>query len=200
MTGYYVINLDDFIEVLGEVDVKERLLEYSCEKNKDVEYFLRNKAIEFSKQGLSKTYLVFTSYKGIEVLVGYFTISVKTLIVSKKALSNSLRTRIRKFAQVDKDNYILSANLIAQLGKNDFNDYGKLITGDELLSLAMDFVNKIKSLVGLKVVYLECEDKTKLIDFYKENGFVEFNRRKKDKDEVGRIESLLLVQMMRYLE
>ena len=47
------------LETLGEDRVKSILANFSCEVNKDVEYFLRQKAVEFAKQGLSETQLVY---------------------------------------------------------------------------------------------------------------------------------------------
>lgn len=79
MTGYGLVNLKEMIEEVGEDRVKEILSAFSCPLNKDVEFFLHNKAIEFAKQGIAQTQLVFTSYKGEPVLVGYFTLSNKVL-------------------------------------------------------------------------------------------------------------------------
>jgi len=63
MTGYIQVNLKDMINNLGEDKVKDILSNFSCPLNKDVELFLKHKSIEFSKQGIAVTYLVFTSYK-----------------------------------------------------------------------------------------------------------------------------------------
>ena len=48
--GYKIINLKDIYNNLGEERTKEILSDYKCELNKDVEYFLKERAIEFSKQ------------------------------------------------------------------------------------------------------------------------------------------------------
>lgn len=96
--------------------------------------------------------------------------------------------------------YIMSAPLIAQLGKNFNKGYNKLITGDELLKLACDKVKSIQTDVGGKFVYLECEDKPQLIDFYTSNGFVNFGKRNLDKDETDVMSGGYLVQMLRYLK
>jgi len=53
--------------------------------------------------------------------------------------------------------------------------------------------------VGGKIVYLECEDKPKLKDFYTENGFVVFGERKLDRDEMDDFEDTYLIQMLKYL-
>jgi hypothetical protein len=87
MAGYTQINLTDMICELGEDRVKTILSNFSCPRNPDIEYFLKNKAIEFSKQGLASTYLVFVSFKKSPMLVGYYTISQKTINIKKSVLS-----------------------------------------------------------------------------------------------------------------
>lgn len=95
--------------------------------------------------------------------------------------------------------YILSAPLIGQLAKNYKYKCENLITGDELLKFACDKVKAIQGEIGGKVVYLECEDKQNLIQFYESNGFVCFGKRRLDKDELGLMEGEYLVQLLKYL-
>ena len=204
MTGYRVVNLGAMIEELGEDTVKSVLSDFSCPLNPDVEYFLSKKAIDFAKQRWAQTHLVFASYKGEWVLVGYFALANKYIRISAKYLgkaSGTLRRRITKFATFDRElkAYILAAPLIAQLGKNYRNGYDKLITGDELLSEACDKISKVQFDVGGKFAYLECEDKPKLTDFYSRNGFCEFDFRKLDPDETDKLEGEYLVQMLKYI-
>ena len=90
--------------------------------NKDVETFLKNKAVLFDKQGFSKTHLIYTSYKNEMVLVGYYALAHKSFVIkSSSKVSSSLKKRIAKFGQYDKDlkQYVVSAPLIGQLGKNE---------------------------------------------------------------------------------
>lgn len=49
-----------------------KLKEFSCPLNKDVEYFIKNRAIEFLKQDISRTYIVMSSYKQKNVNVKGF--------------------------------------------------------------------------------------------------------------------------------
>lgn len=58
MTGYGLVNLKDMIQELGEGRTKEILSEFSCPLNKDVEFFLHCKAIEFARQGIAQTQLL----------------------------------------------------------------------------------------------------------------------------------------------
>ncbi len=53
---------------------------------------------------------------------------------------------------------------------------------------------------GGKVTYVECEDKHKLIEFYRDNGFCEFGRRKLDRDEKDVMTGSELIQMIKYCE
>lgn len=202
MTGFNIVSLIDFINVLGEEDVKNTYLSnYSCPLNKDVEQFLREKAILFAKQGISATHLVFTSYKGEPVLVGYFTLAFKHLAIKYSVKINSkLRGRLKKFGTYNAETKTrtIVAPLIAQLGKNYANGYNQLITGDELLDMACQKVGAIFHLGGGKVAYLECEDTPQLLQFYRRNGFVDFDRRPLDKDEEQTLSTSHLVQMLRY--
>jgi hypothetical protein len=202
MTGYKIVNLKILVEEAGEDFAKQILSSFSCPLNQDVEVFLKLKAIEFAKQGLSQTHLVFTSYKQENVLVGYFTLASKYITVKgSKKMSNTLKKRIRKFSVYDSrlKSYCLSAPLIAQVGKNYAENYDSLITGDELLALACNKVAKIQLDLGGRFAYLECEDKPALLDFYEQNGFCAFDYRSLDPDETG-LDGEYLVQLLKYIK
>ena len=196
--GYKVINLKDIYNSLGETKTKEILKEYKCELNKDVEYFLREKAIEFSKQDISRTYIVMSQHKGKDVIVGYFAITNKVTNIKKVTLSETKRKRLLKFAIYDKESksYSIALPLIGQIGKNYNNDYNKLITGDILLKLACDKIKDAQELLGGRFVFLECEDKSKLEEFYESNGFVCFGKRNLEKDERDKNNGDYLLQML----
>ena len=202
IAGFVQVNLAEMISEIGEDRVKAILSDFSCPLNKDVEFYIRDKAIVFAKQGWAATHLVFASYKDTLVLVGYFTLVTKVIMIYKANMSKTLQKKISRFSQPDVSmkRYIMSAPLIAQLGKNFNKGYDKLITGDELLKLACDKVKSIQTDVGGKFVYLECEDKPQLIDFYTSNGFVNFGKRNLDKDETDVMSGGYLVQMLRYLK
>lgn len=200
MTGFKIVNLKLMVEELGEDRVKPILSNFSCPANADVENFLKNKAIEFAKQGLSQTHLVFASYKKEPRLVGYFCLASKYITVRADKLSETLKKRIRKFAAHNSNvkSYCLSCPLIAQLGKNYTDGLNQLITGDELLKIACDKVSKIQLDLGGKFVYLECEDTPKLVEFYTSNGFCQFDTRVLDPDETD-IRGDYLLQMLKYI-
>lgn len=201
MMGYKVINLKDIYNNLGEERTKEILKDYKCDFNADVEYFLKEKAIEFSKKDVSRTFIVTSSYKEENVIVGYFAISSKDTTIKKSLLSNTKRRKIARYAKYDNTTkgYTLTIPLIGQLGKNFNNGYNKLITGDILLKFACDKVKEIQNLMGGRYVFLECEDNDKIREFYESNGFVCYDKRSLEKDELDKNSGRYLLQMLRDL-
>lgn len=199
--GYKIINLRDIYNVLGENKTKNILKNYICDLNNDVEYFLKEKAIEFSKQDISRTYIVMGKYKGEEVIIGYFAITNKVTNIKKVALSETKRKRLLKFATFDKESksYSIALPLIGQLGKNYYNNYNTLISGEILLKMACDKIKETQDLIGSRFVFLECEDKSKLKEFYENNGFVCFGKRNLEKDERDKNKGDYLLQMLRDL-
>ncbi|WP_306574666.1 N-acetyltransferase [Anaerotruncus massiliensis (ex Togo et al. 2019)] len=202
MDGYVQVSLGDMIEQIGEGRVKSILSSFSCPMNPDIEYFLKHRAIEFAKQSMTPTHLIFSSYKDKLELIGYFSLTIKTFRVYKDRISRALCDKIKKFGVFDADQrvYMIPAPLIAQLGKNFSKGLDKLISGDELLQMAIDKIAMIQQSIGGKVVYVECEDKPKLLDFYRRNGFVRFGERRLDLDEKSRMYGTELIQLLKVVK
>lgn len=198
MKGYKIINLKDIYNAMGEKETKDILKDFNCELNKDVEYFLQHKAIEFSKQDIAETFIVTSSYKEKDVIVGYFSIANKGTSIKKIYLSNTKKKRLLKYAKYDNESksYVIALPLIGQLGKNYYNDYNNLITGDILLKMACDKIKEAQDILGGRFIFLECEDKPKLKEFYESNGFVCFGKRNLEKDERENNSGEYLLQML----
>jgi len=204
MIGTPIVNLLDLIELEENEAIENITKEFSCPHNGDVEIFLKEKAVEFAKQRIAATYLVFKQYKGEDVVVGYFSIAQKYFHIDAKnieRLSRTLRKRVNKFATYDNDlrRYVVSAILIGQLGKNYTHGYDNLIRGDDLLRIACDKVEQIQRISSGKIVYLECEDKVALKEFYERNGVFAFGERVLDCDESDVLSGSYLIQMFKYL-
>ncbi len=183
--GYKIINLKDIYNTLGESRTKDVLKDYKCDLNSDVEYFLKEKAIEFSKQDISRTFIVTSQFQSKDVIVGYFAIANKSTTIKKSILSNTKRKKLLKYAKYENDNkgYTIALPLIGQLGKNYNNGYNQLITGDILLKFACDKIKETQDILGGRYVFLECEDNQKIKEFYESNGFECFGKRNLEKDE-----------------
>ena len=65
--------------------------------------------------------------------------------------------------------------------------------------MAQNKVRAIQNEIGGRYVYLECEDKEKLLAFYQHNGFILFGKRSLDKDETD-IEGSYLMQLLKKLD
>ena len=197
---YRIINIRRYIgnenPELGEDELLQILSEFSCPKNPDVERFLKHSSIEFTKKNQSVTYLVFSVADG--KLLGYFTLALKPLTVRGETVSNTVKRKLLRVSELDKksDTYTMSAYLIAQLGKNYSENDGKMITGAELLELAWDKIKATQYMFGGMVTFLEAENEEKLLSFYRDNRFSQFDTRQTAPDME---ESHELVQLLRLL-
>ena len=202
ITGFWQSNLRDLLAELGEERTSEILSAFECPLNPDVQSFLREKAILFSKHGYASTYLVFASYQGSVVLIGYYALAMKAVVIKGSLLSSEWRGRLRRFAFDDSDlkQFTLSLPLIGQLGKNYAHRYDRLISGDDLLGIACETVREIQLMSSGKMVYLECEDVLPLTSFYERNGFFRFANRNLDGDERDLSQTPYLVQMIKYFK
>ena len=201
MNPYKLINLKTMIEEIGEAKAQKALSDFTCDVNKDVETFLLDKAITFAKQNVSQTHIVMASLNNNMVIAGYFALANKNIKVSEEKISKSLFKRICKFGSYDSVSKVceVPALLIGQLGKNYKYYKSKLITGDELLSIACDKLALVQNIIGGKLIYLECEDNIKLRNFYESNGFCLFGERKNELFYVQASNSEYLLQYLKYM-
>lgn len=196
-----VFNIREYLSVkddkaLGEEELSGLLSEFSCEKNLDVERFLKEQSIEFTKKNQSVTYLVFTNEDA--ALVGYFTLAIKPISVNAEKFSSTMKRKIARVSGLNEVNgtYTLSAYLIAQLGKNFRNNANAKISGEQLLRAAVDTIKELQYMAGGMVIFLEAEDKEKLMHFYDKNGFKRFGTRK---IKAGMEEAHTLVQLLKVM-
>ena len=194
---YIELNLLEMLDTYGMDKLQDILCGFVCPKNTDVENFIQTKAIDFAKQRIAMTYLVFSDKQSPD-LVGYFTLANKFVSINGSALNKTLQKRLSKFSQYDEeyDRFQVSMPLIAQLGKNFASTISTFISGSELLSIACNKVQEAQFIIGGKAVYIECGSNPKLFDFYSAAQFVQFGKREKDADEI--LESPVLVQMLKY--
>lgn len=194
-----VFNIREYLSAmdnqgLGENELKQVLSEFSCEKNLDVERFLKQQSIEFTKKNQSVTYLVFENENA--TLVGYFTITIKPISINANNFSNTMKRKIARVSELNEidGTYTLSAYLIAQLGKNFSDNASEKITGKQLLQAAIDTIKELQYMAGGMVVFLEAENNDKLIKFYEEdNQFKKFSTRNGNSNDGQELIQLLKV-------
>ncbi len=133
--NYGIENILDVIEQDGEDEVKEDLSNFVCDANKDIQDFIQFKAIDFAKKRISISYLVYDEDTG--KILGFFTLAHKVLNVPAQGMSNTVRRRMDRYARLDKEknSYLVSAFLLAQLGKNYALEKEERISGEDLIVL-----------------------------------------------------------------
>ena len=169
-------NLRKLLNEYEEIDINEMLKNFRSIKNSgtknDIEIFLHEKAIKFEKSSISSTYVVFSEDNEI---LGYFTIANRSLVIPKEnfgILSKTQQKKLGYSAAILKNGDLMTSSfLLGQLGKNYSDDIENLITGRELLTFAYDLFLKIKELINVKYIWLECQNEPKLISFYQNFGF-----------------------------
>ena len=182
MSRFKVINMIDLL-ANGDGAVWEAVGDFSCKFNPEIDEYLQQRAIDFSRKSVTISHLVFDAETGF--CVGYFALTHKPIVFRSGNLSATQRKRLARFAKLDVETggYTVSAFLIAQIGKNYLADHGKLISGVELLDLAKGELLVAKRKIGGQVVFVEMEHgNAKLAKFYADNGFVPFGTRDDSED------------------
>ena len=172
--------------------LQRHIADFSCPRNPNIEHFLKNSAINFTKQDNSVTYLVF-SEDALELL-GYFSVAVRPLEVPADKVSKTIGRRLERAGRFDRDAnvYNAAAYLIAQLGKNYTNGANERISGEDLLGAAWNKLREIQYHAAGSIAFVEAEDVPALLDFYTRNSFRVFGEREGDE---GR-----LIQLVRAIK
>lgn len=114
----HLVHLGDLAASAGKAAVDSLLASFSCPPNAEVERFLKENALDFTKRSVSVTHLLVCPER--RECLGHFTLTHKPFSVKAKSLSTTRRKRMERFAKYDPDLgvYTVSAFLVAQLGKN----------------------------------------------------------------------------------
>ena len=106
--NFIVLNIREYLasedKRLGEDKLVQLLSEFSCPLNPDVERFLKKQAIDFAKKHQAVTYLVL-SLEDAELL-GYFSITIKPLVVKAEPFSNTAKRKLARFSEIREYSFI----------------------------------------------------------------------------------------------
>lgn len=193
---FLILNIREFLSrgKDGEKELERIFSSFSCEMNSDVEKFLLQQSMDFTKKNQSVTYIVI--FPEHNKIVGYFTITIKPIIIKAYCFSNTMKKKIARVSEqnLENGNYSLAAYLVAQLGKNYNDKSNELITGNQLLNLAIQKIKELQYMVGGMVVFLEAENTEKLIYFYEvQNQFKKFDVREVRKEDNHKLVQLLKI-------
>ena len=174
---YEVKNILEMLDSVGEERLKLFLKTFSSPVNPAIENFVRNRAIDFARKKVAVTYLAIDLNDG--QILGCFALTHKAVSIPGAGLSSSSRRKLERFARLDRaaGDYMSSAFLIAQFGKNFGVDDGRRIAGSQLMDIVNDVLVNIQRQIGGGIIYLDCEDNEKLQQFYINEKFHKFGER-----------------------
>lgn len=182
-------SISELLDKYDSNSIQKRLNRFKCSKNDEVQKYLLNNSIEFTKRHQAITYLV---YDKNDNLSAYFTLAIKPISINIETISNTSLNRILRISEIDNISKTVNpaAYLIAQIGKADDSD----INIDEIFEIVDYYINEFQNGCGGVVEFLESENNQKLINLYQEKGFKTFNIRKSKSGEERK-----LIQMYRLI-
>lgn len=192
--NFLIQNVLDVIQEVGEEQVRTILSSFSCHANKDIQNFLHLNAIDFAKKRISITYIVFD--ENTDAILGFFTLAHKVLNVPAEGMSNTIKRRMDRYARLDKDknSYLVSAFLLAQLGKNYALEKEERISGKDLMGCVDSVLDEVQYRIGGGVVYLDSVDNNHLVHFYEDvSGYRKIAERVSDSNETKFLQYLKLI-------
>lgn len=187
---FYCLSIFELMDNYDKDGVGRLLRDFKCSRNNEIEKFLQVNSYEFSVKYQAITYVIYSN--NTDNIAGYFSLSIKPIIIKSDNLSNRSLNKILRMSDFDEENKTVNpaAYLIAQLGKNDGAD----INIDDIFDIIDIVVNKIQKSCGGVVEFLESENEEKLISIYQNKGFKSFNIRRSRSGEDRK-----LIQMYRLI-
>lgn len=176
--GLVTINILDILKKDGGEEALQNLFSsFSCPLNAEITDFLAHSAIPFAQKNMAITHFVFD--EDSFALLGFYTLTTKAIEIKRSAISSkTLCKKLERHFRLDEgENYVGPCYLIAQLSKNYTDGLNKQIEGKQLLDDAFAKLKAVQKEVGGSFVYIECEDREKLIDVYHGYQFVDIDER-----------------------
>ncbi|MEI7812769.1 MAG: hypothetical protein WCJ01_10135 [Ignavibacteria bacterium] len=158
---------------------------FECELNSDIATFFNHKAVEYEKSFRSRTFIIYnlhTNKNNKNDILAYYTLSLKSVKIPSDSIPKRIAGKLGGKKRLENE---IPAFLIGQLGKN--SNAKDNIPGKDLLEEAMSMIFVAQECVGCRLVILECEEKPKLINFYKANGFLYLQNQKERSNDLAQM-------------
>lgn len=176
MLDYIVVSVADLKEQFEDLSaLKQAFNEFKCERENDLEVFLRDKCLTYEQAGNCRTFLILDE-KQLEEhsklsIVAFFSTAIAPLDISD--LGRKVKKKLHGPVPLNKD--LISVFLIGQLGRND--DYSKeLMPGELIINECFAAIERAKKIVGGRILLVECRQH--LLKFYKKHQFVDVSKGK----------------------
>ena len=143
MMTFNVLNLGILLREYDESIVMQKMMEFDCPKNSEINDFFHNKAIGSVQRHQTATFLVVDNNNQIN---GFYSLTHKSLEVSAANLSKTYAKKIAMYSDYDesKNSYYISAFLIAQFGKNENISKSSVISGDEMMNIVLEHLRTVR--------------------------------------------------------
>ena len=154
-----------------EAKAQELISIFVCEKDADIESFIKSRAMQFEKLGKSRTFLIYDEDSEDFQILAYFTLSIQVLKIPEGMISGNKVKKLDGLSANLRGNRITEfpAILIGQIGKNE--TYSDKITGAEVLEYCLAMILEGQVRLGGRIVLLECKEVPYLIELYEAFGF-----------------------------
>jgi len=174
-----------------ETKAQELISIFVCEKDPDIEKFLKEKAILYEKLGKSRTFIIFDEEDTDFHVLAYYTLALQVLKIPEELLSVRKTAILDGFSGKIKGLKITEfpVILIGQFGKNE--QFKDKIRGSEMMDYCLSTLLDGQSRLGGRIALLECKNIQYLIDFYKDFGFEKIEKEYEEGE---------LLQMIRILQ
>lgn len=170
---YFISSLGDLLKIVNEDTLVSSFQNFSTKKDPDISNFLKSLAIDYEKNDISRTFLIFNEeYKG--KVLGYFTIGLNVFKINETPKVKDAYEGINLFEQGYHPVYKL-----LMIGKDDNCPMDFSIKKDIFENEVMHLIREAKEIIGTNFLYLDCVEE--LLNYYRSLGFEFFNYNKKSK-------------------
>lgn len=139
-----------------------------------MEYFIKNKAYDFERIGLARTYLITYDVSDTESkIVAIYVLGMSNVEINEKFTTSDRKALFGTTYPLGKN---VKTLLIGQLAKNYAEGNDKYITGDLLMKYVFMKIKEVHRMFPSVVTHIDCDDHPKLRNFYEKNGFRLFKR------------------------
>jgi len=166
-----VVSYKQLTEFADKGKVDRTLSSFYCTKDPDIQDFVRCNMERFDDKSICRSYLILDRKNSDDenfCVLGFFALALKILRVDQSKLNR----KQKKDMNLLREQEGIPSYFIAQLGKNDMFKYN--FEGKYLLDEAVNIVYDCIGLLGGTIVWLEAnKEADSVVDFYKDNGFIE---------------------------
>jgi hypothetical protein len=171
MASYRILSLGGVIEHGTDRELlDQRLTEFHCKRDKQLERFLHGQAISYENKGFGRTYLVFDistdTLQLIPPIAAFFTLAITATDYSE--ISKSKKAKVLGSKPGRETFKAFGGILIGQLARDD--RYGSdFINGETLLRECEAYIERGRRYIGGRIVYLDC--KAALVGTYQKSSY-----------------------------